>query len=271
MTKFNAAMIQLNSNDNIADNISVIQRYLREAKEAGADFVSLPENAFFLSSVSKAIIPDPIEALEICKSLARELGLFLLIGSVHFPDISGKHYNRSVLINNHGKISAQYDKIHLFDAELKNGEVYRESARIIAGNEAVLVNTPFGKIGMSVCYDLRFPHLHRTLAQNGADFLSIPAAFTYTTGIAHWHTLLRARAIENGCYVFAPAQCGVHPGNRRTYGHSLIISPWGEILAEDSETETGIIIAEIDTDKILETRSQLASLGNKSEFILREY
>ena len=203
------------------------------------------------------------------RALAKTHAIWLLIGSAAIKiDESGKAVNRSYLLNPNGDIAAHYDKIHLFDAELPNGETYAESARFLAGSEATIAQTPFATIGLSICYDVRFPHLYRTLAQSGAHILTVPAAFTYTTGIAHWHILLRARAIENACYVIAPAQTGTHAGGRKTYGHSLIIDPWGEIIAEAS-TETGIITASLNLDKIPQTRQKLPSLKHTRDFTVK--
>jgi predicted amidohydrolase len=215
--------------------------------------------------------PSPKEGIALCEKLARELKVWILIGSVQLPSSPGKSWNRSLLIDDTGKTVAHYDKIHLFDVTLKNGETYSESARITGGGEAVIAHTPWGKLGMTICYDVRFPHLYRTLAQAGAEFLSIPSAFTHTTGTAHWHALLRARAIENGAYVFAPAQCGEHPGNRKTYGHSLIVNPWGEIIAEAGEDKTGIITATIDTDAVRKARLMIPSLTHDRAFGITSY
>ena len=179
---------------------------------------------------------------------------------------SGKSYNRSLLIDDKGALVAHYDKIHLFDVQLAGGETYAESDRILPGAQAVLAPTPWGALGMTVCYDVRFPALYRVLAKAGAALISVPAAFTYTTGRAHWHVLLRARAIETGCFIIAPAQCGLHPGNRRTYGHSLIVAPWGEILAEASETETGIIHATLEMNKVADARGMVPSLRHDRDF-----
>ncbi len=270
MVNFVTSLIQLNSQDNIKANIEAAENYVQESAAGGAQLICLPENTFFMQEQGKGQQPDQTEGINHCRRLAEELKVWILIGSVQVPiaDLPGKSYNRSLLIDADGNITSQYDKIHLFDVTLKNGEAYNESARIAAGRQAVLASTPWGKLGMSVCYDLRFPHLYRTLAHNGADLLSIPAAFTYTTGSAHWHTLLRARAIENFCYVLAPAQCGLHPGNRRTYGHSLVVAPWGEIIAEASEDKPGVTFATINTDKISEARSMVPSLQHDREFSL---
>ena len=262
--KFIASCIQLNSQDDVAANVQIIEKLVREAAAQGASFITLPENAFFMRGEASAKQDQQI-GVEVCKGLAKELGVSILIGSVHIPTESGKSYNRSILINNLGEIISQYDKIHLFDVTLKNGEVYKESDRIIAGSEAVIAN----KIGMTICYDLRFPHLYRSLAQNGAEVFTIPSAFTYLTGKAHWHSLLRARAIENGCFVIAPAQCGYHPNNRRTYGHSMIISPFGEVLKEASENNIEIITTDIDTSLVSDARSQIGSLINEQQFKIK--
>jgi len=270
MVKFIAACIQLNVQDNMDANAQLAARYIAEAAAAGAVFIALPENCFFMQEPGKGPSPSPEAAIATCAALARKFGVWILIGSVQSPANKGKSWNRSLLINDKGEIVTSYDKIHLFDVTLKNGEAYSESARIEGGDEAVITSTPWGRLGMTVCYDVRFPQLYRTLAQTGADFITIPAAFTYTTGTAHWHVLLRARAIETGCYIFAPAQCGMHPGNRRTYGHSLIVSPWGEIIAEGSEDTTGLMTATIDTDKVSEARSMIPSLLHDRAFTIKK-
>jgi len=269
MTSFTASLIQLNAQDDMGQNLALAERLMRQAKEGGADFVLLPENAFFMQEPGKGAHPSPEAVILRCSELAREMKLWILIGSVQMQAPEGKSFNRSLLIDDTGTICAGYDKIHLFDVTLKNGETYHESARIEGGKEAVLAKTPWGRLGMTVCYDVRFPQLYRALAQAGADFLSVPSAFTYPTGSAHWHALLRARAIENGAYVFAPAQCGMHPGSRRTYGHSLIVNPWGEIIAEGSEDRPGILTALIDTAKIVEARTMVPSLTHDREFEMK--
>ena len=189
----------------------------------------------------------------------------MLAGSlaVRLPD--GRVANRSVLFDKEGRVAARYDKIHLFDVDLGNGESYRESATIAPGDRAVIAKTPWGPIGLTVCYDLRFPHLYRTLAQRGANFIAIPAAFTRTTGQAHWHVLQRARAIETGCYVFAPGQCGTHAEDRQTYGHSLIVDPWGAVLADGGE-QVGIITARIDPAQVAAARRKIPALTHDRPF-----
>jgi len=266
MAQFHAACVQLNATDNLETNAANAEALVRQAARDGAQFVLLPENAFFMQEPGKGPPPFFGEVVDRFSQLAMSLDIWLLIGSIHPSSSHGRTWNRSLLINNSGTLIADYNKIHLFDVQLKNGEMYRESDRIDPGSGAVVTETRWGRLGMTICYDLRFPHLYRALAHAGAQFLSIPAAFTYTTGTAHWHTLLRARAIENGCFVFAPAQCGMHPGNRRTYGHSLIIDPWGTVLAEAPEAETGYIMAAIDTGKVEEARAMIPSLRHDRPF-----
>lgn len=257
------ACIQLSAQDNLEANIDAADALMREAASAGAQLLCLPENAFFMRGDDASALPE--YAMEVhpavlhCCSLAQSLGVWILIGSVAVPASAGKWFNRSLLIDATGTIAAHYDKIHLFDVTLPGGERYEESARFAAGDRAVLADLPCGKLGLSVCYDVRFAHLYRKLAQGGATILSVPAAFTHTTGMAHWHVLLRARAIENGCYVIAPAQCGTHPKGRRTYGHSLIIDPWGEVLADGGE-EVGFVMATIDPARVQAVRAQIPSL-----------
>jgi predicted amidohydrolase len=209
--------------------------------------------------MSFAEADDP--ALPAFCTLANELDIWLLVGSLAIKVSDKKTANRSFLIGPDGRIAARYDKIHLFDVNLPSGETYRESNTVAAGNDAVVANLPWARIGLSVCYDLRFPQLYRTLAKAGAEILTVPSAFTETTGKAHWHVLVRARAIENACFVMAPAQGGEHSNGRRTYGHSLIVGPWGEIIAE-GDTEPGIVAAEIDLGEIGAARSRVPALSH---------
>src|SRR5512134_1122566 len=243
---------------------------VREARAGGADFVLLPENVSMLEPVSrllkeKASSEEKHPALAAFRDLARETGVWLLIGSLAIRAPDGRVSNRSLLVDPLGEVVARYDKIHMFDVDLGPGERYRESATIAPGAHAVLADTPWGALGLSVCYDLRFPHLYRRLAQQGAAYLSIPSAFTRTTGRAHWHVLQRARAIENGAYVFAPAQCGTHAEGRETFGHSLIVDPWGTVLADAGE-EPGAILAAIDPQQVAEARRRIPSLGHDRPF-----
>jgi deaminated glutathione amidase len=266
---FKAACIQLTSSDNVDDNIAKLRTWVEAAAQQGASFVATPENTFYMRREGGDMPHYTLEnhpGVKEASQLARQYQLWLLIGSVAITgEESGKTYNRSLLFNQEGKIVASYDKIHLFDVEIGDGQTYRESARIIPGGKAVMVATPYAKLGMTICYDVRFPQLYRKLASAGAEILAVPAAFTQKTGEAHWHILLRSRAIENGAYVIAPAQTGTHPGGRKTFGHSLIVDPWGEVLA-DAGTEEGIIVAEIDLEKVKRTRASLPSLAHDRDF-----
>ncbi|HEY0901864.1 MAG TPA: carbon-nitrogen hydrolase family protein, partial [Micavibrio sp.] len=199
-------------------------------------------------------------------ALARELGVWIMAGSISVLLPEEKILNRSILIDAQGNIVADYDKIHLFDVDLPTGEVHRESAIVKPGTKATVAMTPWGKLGMAICYDLRFANLFRTLAKAGAAILTVPAAFTVPTGQAHWHTLLRARAIENGAFVLAPAQVGTHEGGRETYGHSLIIDPWGRILGEGDGQNPGIIMAELDLSAVKTAREAIPALLHDREY-----
>lgn len=258
------ACVQTNSARDIADNLAMVPPLVHAARAAGASFVLLPENVAMMEPDpelwrQKALPEEGHPALAAFCTLARETGVWLLIGSLAIRIAGDKVVNRSILLDDGGRIVARYDKIHLFDVDLGGSESYRESASIAPGARAVVADTPWGRLGMSVCYDLRFAHLYRSLAKAGADFLSIPAAFTRTTGRAHWHVLQRARAIETGCYVLAPAQCGVHAMGRETFGHALIVNPWGEVLADAGE-DVGFIIATIDRGAVIEARRKIPAL-----------
>lgn len=268
--RFTVACVQTNSARDIEPNIVAVDDLVREARRRGADLILLPENVGMLEPVSRLLRekarPEAEHlALAAFRRLAQDTGAWLLIGSLSIAVEGGKVANRSLLVDSQGNVVARYDKIHLFDVDLGNGESYRESATIAHGDRAVLAATPWGPLGMTVCYDLRFPQLYRTLAQRGALFLSIPAAFTRTTGRAHWHILQRARAIENGAFVFAPAQCGTHAEGRETYGHSLIVDPWGEVLADGGE-EPGIVLAEVDPEAVASARARIPSLRHDHPF-----
>jgi predicted amidohydrolase len=267
---FKVACVQLNAARDIAPNIAAASALIREARAKGAQFVLTPENTGMIEPkrpllLEKAKPETDHPALPAFSSLAAELGIWLLIGSLQIKLDAAICANRSFLFDDRGRIVARYDKIHMFDVDLAGGESYRESSRFRAGDRAVLAGTPWGKVGLTVCYDVRFAYLYRALAQAGASFLTVPSAFTVPTGRAHWETLLRARAIESGCFVFAPAQCGEHAEGRRTYGHSLIVSPWGEVLAEAGE-EPGIICADIDPAKVDEARRMIPSLRHDRRF-----
>lgn len=267
---FRAACVQLRSSDDVDENIRVTSALIREAKAAGADFIATPENTTLMardggSKLEKSFDEEHDPALPRFRVQAEELGVWLLIGSLAIKVSDSKTANRSFLIDPKGRIVACYDKIFLFDVDLPSGETYRESNTVAGGNRAVTADLPWGRLGLSICYDLRFPQLYRRLAQAGSGFLAVPSAFTETTGKAHWHVLLRARAIENGAFVFAPAQGGTHANGRQTYGHSLIVAPWGEILAE-AGTEPGIITAEIDPVAVTNARERVPSLRHDRDF-----
>jgi predicted amidohydrolase len=243
---------------------------VREAKSKGADFIATPENTTLMApdggaKLERSYDEEHDPALPAFRALAEELGIWLLIGSLAIKVSDRKTANRQFLIDPKGRITARYSKIHLFDVDLPSGEKYRESNTVAGGDRAVLADTPWGKIGLTICYDVRFPQLYRRLAQSGAFLLTVPSAFTETTGKAHWHVLLRARAIENGAFVLAPAQGGTHANGRKTYGHSMIIAPWGEVLAE-AGTEPGIILADIDPAAVTDARARVPNLQHDRPF-----
>jgi predicted amidohydrolase len=269
------ACVQMNSSGDIHANIAKIGAMVADAAKRGAQLVALPENCFIMEEPGQGaarVLYTQMEhpGLAAAINMAKNHRVWLLIGSMAVKvDGSHKTVNRSLLIGDSGQIVHSYDKIHLFDVELPGGEKYMESAKMLPGSHAVLADTPWAKLGMTVCYDVRFPHLYRTLAQAGAEVLAVPAAFTYVTGEAHWHVLLRARAIENGCFVIAPAQVGTHPGNRNTYGHALIVDPWGKVLA-DAGSEESVIIAKIDMQQVQQIRSRIPSLKHDRPFELAQ-
>ena len=275
---FTASCIQFTSARDYEPNIRVVSDLIRRAREAGADLVLTPENTGLTEPVGKLRREKARDeanhpVLAALREVARETGVWLLIGSLAIDlsrepsEAEGERRlaNRSYLIDPNGAVVARYDKVHMFDVDLAGGESYRESNAFRPGGQSVLAETPWGVLGMTVCYDLRFPHLYRALAQAGADFLAIPSAFTVPTGKAHWHVLMRARAIENGCYVFAPAQWGEHAEGRRTYGHSLIVDPWGEVLGDGGDG-IGIISARIDVAAVARARRMVPSLKHDRPF-----
>lgn len=267
MKAFKAAAVQLNSQPNLDLNLEIAYKCVREAADEGSLLIGLPENFAFLGDLSSRLEEATYIATQTEKFLsdiAEEFGIYLLGGGFPVLAASGKVLNRSLLTGPDGSHLAQYDKIHLFDVDLEDGESYRESDYVQAGKPEteLYVSDDIGSIGLSICYDLRFPELYRDLSSRGAEILTIPAAFTKTTGKAHWHPLLRARAIENTSYVFAPAQTGTHGKNRQTYGHSLIIDPWGRVLADGGE-KPGIIYADISPDLLKEVRTSIPSLKHR--------
>lgn len=269
-------LVQLTVNDDPAANLPVTVDCVRKAVAGGAGFVLTPELTNGLSSsrdhqrrVFRHETED--ETLACLQSEARAAGIWLLIGSLGLltGDADGRFANRSFLVAPDGEIAARYDKIHMFDVNVSATEIYRESEGYRPGARAVAADSGFARIGMTVCYDVRFPALYRRLAQAGAQIITVPAAFNHVTGAAHWETLLRARAIETGCFVLAPAQTGFHPETkgkgRRTHGHSLAIAPWGEILA-DAGTEPGVTLVELDLAKVDEARGRVPSLSHDRSF-----
>tara|TARA_R110002072_G_scaffold131388_1_gene270912 strand:+ start:11603 stop:12493 length:891 start_codon:yes stop_codon:yes gene_type:complete len=267
---FKVACVQITTGEDLGANISMACDAITRAAAAGANLVLTPENTTMMTASSKITLAkarpeDEHPGLAAFRDLAAREGIWLLPGSLTIKLDKEKAANRSYLIAPNGEIAARYDKIHMFDVDIPDGQTYRESATFRPGTHAVLADLPWGKLGMTVCYDMRFGTLYRTLAKAGASFFSVPAAFTHFTGKAHWHVLLRARAIENGCYVFAPAQCGTHPGDRRTYGHSLVVAPWGEVLADAGE-EPGFVIADIDPAKVAQARAMVPALSHDRMF-----
>ncbi len=258
---FKAACVQVNASTDLDWNIAEASRLITEAAAAGAKLVLTPENTTMIvrgreATLAKAHPEASHPAIPAFSALAAKLGIWLSIGSLTIRVNEEAAANRSYLFAPDGSLAARYDKIHMFDVNVPDGQVYRESSTFQRGVDAPIVPLPWGKLGLTICYDLRFPKLYRALAQAGADFLTVPSAFTRVTGRAHWHTLLRARAVETGCYVFAAAQCGDHDGGRETYGHSLIVGPWGEVLAEADEAP-GIILADIEPAKVAEARAMV--------------
>ena len=271
---FKAAMIQMRSGLKPGANIDDAVRIIGEARSAGADYVLTPEMTNILAAkreqLFSAIVDEEADtSLATLRELARKLGIYVHIGSLAIKLSHDRAANRSFLVDSKGDIVARYDKIHMFDVDLADGESYRESRNYRPGELGVLADLPWGRLGLTVCYDLRFPALYRALAEAGATMLAIPSAFTKQTGEAHWHVLIRARAIENGCFVFAAAQGGKHENARDTYGHSLIVDPWGRILAEGG-TEPGVVMAEIDPAEIAKARARIPSLQHGRRFEIIE-
>ncbi len=268
--KFRAALVQLRSESVVETNLEAAESGIRAAAEGGADYVQTPENTSLMvlktRELFEKVLPEEGNpAVMRFSALARELGIWLHIGSIAIRLSDTKVANRSFLYTPRGEIAARYDKIHMFDVDLPNGESYRESKNYQPGHRAVMAELPCGELGLTTCYDLRFPVLYRTLAQAGAQFITVPSAFTKQTGEAHWHVLLRARAIENGVFILAAAQGGEHDMGRATYGHSLIVSPWGEVLAE-AGTDPEVIFAEIDPAQVAKARARIPSLTHDRIF-----
>jgi predicted amidohydrolase len=270
------ALLQMSSSDDPAANLAVTLGMMDAAIAQGAEFILTPEVTNCVSgsrahqkSVLHSEESDP--TLAGLRARAAEAGVWLLIGSLALrtDDPDGRFANRSFLIGPDGGIVARYDKIHMFDVDVSPEETYRESDGFRPGDRAVLADMPLGKLGMTICYDIRFPHLHRALAQAGATILTVPAAFSYVTGAAHWEVLLRARAIETGCFVLAPAQTGTHAATsgrtRQTHGHSMVVAPWGEVLV-DGGVEPGIVMVDLDPDAVAQARRRVPSLRHDRAF-----
>jgi predicted amidohydrolase len=271
---FKAAMIQMRSGLQPGANIDAAVRYIGDAKSAGAEYVLTPEMTNILAANREQLFAVVVEegadaSLATLREVARKLGIYVHVGSLAIRISPDRAANRSFLIDPKGDILARYDKIHMFDVDLAGGESYRESRNYRPGELAVLADLPWGRLGLTVCYDLRFPALYRALAEAGATMLAIPSAFTKQTGEAHWHVLIRGRAIENGCFVFAAAQGGRHENGRDTFGHSLIVDPWGRIIAEGG-TEPGVIVAEINPAEVASARARIPSLQHGRRFEIVE-
>lgn len=266
------ACVQLTTGSEPQQNLAAMMPLIHEAHRQGADFITLPEVLDLIEprrpmAFAKAEPEEEHAVLRALRDTAATLGRWILAGSVVVKLGPEKLANRSVLINHRGQIVARYDKIHMFDVDLPDQPIYRESAAYQPGTAAVVAPTPWFTLGMSICYDLRFAYLYRALAQAGAGVITIPAAFTHFTGTAHWHVLVRARAIETGCFIVAPAQCGQNAPGRQTYGHSLIVAPWGEILAEAGDTP-GVIAATLDLTHITQARTRVPALTHDRHFPL---
>lgn len=272
---FRAGVVQLRSGTDEARNLAAASALIREAAGQGADFVSTPEITNLFEPDRKAMqakITRQQDNISVrgFSDLAKELKRWLHIGSLALKAEDGKVLNRTLLFAPDGSIAAAYNKIHLYDVDLPNGDRYRESDVYQAGAEAVTVDLPFCNLGLSICYDVRFPLLHHALAQAGANVIVTPAAFTVPTGKAHWHVLQRARAIETGSFVITAAQGGDHQNGRFTYGHSLVVNPWGEVIAELAHDEPGVLLAEIDVAQVADARAHIPALANTRTFALRQ-
>ncbi|MEZ5762917.1 MAG: carbon-nitrogen hydrolase family protein [Xanthobacteraceae bacterium] len=267
-------MVQTRTKLSPAENLKDISALIREAASKGADYVQTPEMTNILAANREQLFKeisdeDNDKSLAAYRELAKELGIFLHLGSLAILATPDRAANRGFLIDPKGHLVARYDKIHMFDVNLANGESYRESATYQPGEAVTIADLPWGRIGLTICYDMRFPALYRALGESGASFLTMPSAFTKPTGEAHWHVLLRSRAIENGAFVFAAAQGGTHESKRLTYGHSLIVDPWGEILAEGG-VEPGVILAKIDPAKVTDARAKIPSLQHGRRFSVQD-
>jgi deaminated glutathione amidase len=268
--RFRAGLVQLRSGRTVASNLDKAEALVRRAAKGGAQYVQTPENTGIMELKPELVLAaaeseGKSAPLAWARALARELGIWLHIGSIAIKLDQSRVANRSYLLDPKGSVTARYDKLHMFDVDLAGGESYRESQYFRPGAKAVLADLPFGRFGLSICYDLRFASLYRALAAAGAEIIAIPAAFTKQTGEAHWHVLTRARAIETGAFVLAATQGGLHENGRSTFGHSIVVSPWGEVLAEAGE-EPGVIFADIDLAASEEARARIPAIKHGREF-----
>ena len=271
---FRVGLVQMRSGRTPSQNVDAATKLIKEAKTGGADYVLTPEMTNILErkreDLFAALAPEEKDrSLAAFRDLARRLGIWVHVGSLAIEVLPQKAVNRSFLIDPKGEIAARYDKIHMFDVDLAGGESYRESGSYRPGELAVAVDIPWGRVGLTICYDLRFPALYRALAEAGASFITIPSAFTQQTGEAHWHVLTRARAIETGSFVFAAAQGGRHEDGRDTFGHSIAVDPWGRVLAEGG-TEPGVILADVDPSQVAIVRARIPSLQHGRRFEMVE-
>lgn len=271
--RLRTALIQMSSTPEASDNLAVAEGLIHEAVAEKARFVLTPEVTALMEPdrdrlLSKVVPEQEDTALARLRDIAAGAGIWLLIGSLAVRAGPDRVANRSFLVDDKGRIVSRYDKIHLFDVDLGDGKEYSESRTYEAGREGRIAETPWGKIGLSICYDLRFPQLYRAYGQAGASMIAVPSAFTRATGEAHWHVLLRARAIETGAYILAPAQCGVHISGRETYGHSLIVDPWGRVVG-DGGMDPGVVVADLDFDEVAKMRSRIPSLMQDVAFELK--
>jgi predicted amidohydrolase len=274
ISTFRVGLVQMRAARTPAVNVDAVAKLVAAAKAGGADYVQTPEMTNIMEARRDALFAALAEeaqdqSLAVYRELARTHTLWLHIGSMAVKVSPDRAANRAVLIDPRGEIVAHYDKIHMFDVDLAGGESYRESRTYRAGEQAVVADLPWGRLGLSICYDLRFPALYRALAEAGAGYLSIPSAFTRQTGEAHWQVLMRARAIETGSFVFAAAQAGLHESGRETYGHSIVVDPWGRVLAE-GDAEPGVVFADIDPAEIAAARSRIPSLQHGRRFEIAE-
>ncbi len=271
MAIFTASCIQLRSGKTPKENVEVAEQLIRQAVGAGADYIQTPEMSNVLVR-SRGELETRIETedrdsfLAMARRVAAELSVYLHVGSLAIRIDGGKAVNRAFMIGPKGELLSRYDKIHMFDVDLPNGESWRESETYEPGQESVLVDLPFSRFGMAVCYDIRFPSIFREQARRGVQVLTGPAAFTRQTGEAHWHVLQRARAIENGAYVISAAQGGTHEDGRETYGHSLVVDPWGQVIAELEHDAPGYLLADVDTENVAKARARIPAISNERAF-----